>query len=162
MAKHKRKVKAFPPPSTDSKPKTALLATVTTRDLPVFCFRFADRKTVHPWRFQPSGEHAPALFEFICEAAQKTWGEIQSESGGATGKRHYLHHYQDIVRITDDAIEDIRKRNLGETFGDTLFRFRVSGEQRLWGFRDDRVFHVLWWDPYHKVYPLEPEKASRR
>lgn len=30
---------------------------------------------------------------------------------------------------------------------------RLSGSGRLWGFRRGRCFHVLWWDPYHDVWP---------
>lgn len=29
---------------------------------------------------------------------------------------------------------------------------RLTGAQRLWGYRILAVFHVLWWDPEHKVY----------
>ncbi|MEV5955071.1 hypothetical protein AB0M11_15095 [Streptomyces sp. NPDC051987] len=32
-------------------------------------------------------------------------------------------------------------------------RFRFTGTQRLYGFLDGNVFHVLWWDPKHEVYP---------
>lgn len=32
---------------------------------------------------------------------------------------------------------------------------RLSGPGRLWGFRRGRYFHVLWWDPDHRVWPTE-------
>jgi hypothetical protein len=31
--------------------------------------------------------------------------------------------------------------------------FRVTGEKRLYGFRCSNVFHVVWWDPQHVVWP---------
>jgi hypothetical protein len=37
-----------------------------------------------------------------------------------------------------------------------MFRFRLGGKARLWGFRSERIFHVVWWDPDHRVYPTEP------
>jgi hypothetical protein len=37
-----------------------------------------------------------------------------------------------------------------------MFRFRVAGGKRLWGFRNGRVFHAIWWDPDHAVYPTDP------
>lgn len=30
---------------------------------------------------------------------------------------------------------------------------RLSGEQRLYGFRCGNVFHVVWWDPHHGIWP---------
>ena len=36
-----------------------------------------------------------------------------------------------------------------------LFARALSGTKRLWGFRKDGVFYVLWWDPDHTVYPTE-------
>ena len=34
-----------------------------------------------------------------------------------------------------------------------LWSFRVNGEQRIWGLKFGPEFHVLWWDPHHRVYP---------
>jgi hypothetical protein len=31
--------------------------------------------------------------------------------------------------------------------------FRLSGEERLYGFRCGNVFHVVWWDPCHVIWP---------
>ena len=31
--------------------------------------------------------------------------------------------------------------------------FRLGGEQRLYGFRCGNVFHVVWWDPGHVIWP---------
>ncbi len=31
--------------------------------------------------------------------------------------------------------------------------FRLGGEERLYGFRCDNVFHVVWWDPEHVIWP---------
>lgn len=32
-------------------------------------------------------------------------------------------------------------------------RLRCSGTQRLYGFLRENVFHILWWDPEHQVWP---------
>ncbi|MER7822842.1 hypothetical protein ABTX85_09795 [Streptomyces sp. NPDC096097] len=34
-----------------------------------------------------------------------------------------------------------------------IHRLRLQGAQRLYGFLDGNVFHVVWWDPEHDVYP---------
>ncbi|MEV5686564.1 hypothetical protein AB0L68_25685 [Streptomyces sp. NPDC052164] len=40
-------------------------------------------------------------------------------------------------------------------FGDAtrIQRLEFTGTQRLYGFPVGNVFHVLWWDPSHEVYP---------
>lgn len=32
-------------------------------------------------------------------------------------------------------------------------RLEFTGTQRLYGFLEDNIFHVVWWDPSHEVYP---------
>jgi len=34
-----------------------------------------------------------------------------------------------------------------------LARLRLGGAPRLYGFMREHVFHILWWDPTHQVYP---------
>lgn len=34
-----------------------------------------------------------------------------------------------------------------------IWRLRIGGTGRLYGFLIDNVFHVLWWDPQHEVWP---------
>ena len=36
---------------------------------------------------------------------------------------------------------------------DSIARFRLNGTKRLYGFLVDNEFHLLWWDPNHKVWP---------
>lgn len=32
-------------------------------------------------------------------------------------------------------------------------RLEFTGLQRLYGFLEGNIFHVVWWDPRHEVYP---------
>ncbi|MFJ7095892.1 hypothetical protein ACIQWL_37575 [Streptomyces mirabilis] len=32
-------------------------------------------------------------------------------------------------------------------------RLELTGLQRLYGFLEGNVFHVVWWDPLHQAYP---------
>lgn len=36
---------------------------------------------------------------------------------------------------------------------DALWELRVTGQERIWGHRDDHVFYPIWWDPLHEVCP---------
>lgn len=38
---------------------------------------------------------------------------------------------------------------------DAIARFRLSGQERLYGFLIDNEFHLVWWDPEHKIWPSE-------
>lgn len=134
-------------------PKQAKAAQPTSaaHENPVFCFRHADLNCDERWAFRPSGEDARELLDFLSNMAQLTW--VQIEQQRADG--HKRHHSQDVDSFDGDAKRDFRRSRLGERFGETMFRFRLSGEKRLWGFRVNAVFHVIWWDANHKVCPVE-------
>lgn len=34
-----------------------------------------------------------------------------------------------------------------------IWKLRIGGTGRLWGFLAGNVFHVVWWDPEHEVWP---------
>lgn len=119
---------------------------------PVFCFQYVDRASRNEWVFDPSDEHAGAVLKFLCRMAELTWAQIEGQKSGG----HKRHHDQPISSMDPEAAKDIRRCKLDETFGDEMFRFRLTGVRRLWGFRDGRIFHVVWWDPNHKVYETEP------
>lgn len=44
---------------------------------------------------------------------------------------------------------------LGKSDSDetNISRLRINGEQRLYGFRRDPKFYVVFWDPEHKIWP---------
>jgi hypothetical protein len=48
-------------------------------------------------------------------------------------------------------------REVEQILEDDVYRFRLSGERRLWGLRRQDTFYAIWWDPKHQVYPTEPE-----
>lgn len=151
--KTKTRVKGLPP----KEPKTnAAGAAKLAEDKPLFCFRFADRAADERWRFTPTGTDSDTLWAFLCEMANLSWGEIVGQTTGGLN-RHKKHHSQDVATLVQEAQDDFNKRELWDTFGDEMFRFRLSGVRRLWGFRVDRTFHVVWWDPEHKVYPTEKD-----
>ncbi|OYV04560.1 MAG: hypothetical protein CFE26_16225 [Verrucomicrobiales bacterium VVV1] len=59
---------------------------------------------------------------------------------------------------TDGIIADAKKRiiALGKAeWQDHLCSLRKTGKQRLWGFLRAGIFHVLWWDPEHEIYPSQ-------
>jgi hypothetical protein len=82
--------------------------------------------------------------------AQLTWQEVDkhaSESG------HKMHHGHEISDLVDEAQLRWIDINLGEF--DTVFRFRIGGTKRVWGYIVQAHFHIVWWDRHHSIYPTE-------
>jgi hypothetical protein len=71
-----------------------------------------------------------------------TWGAIESN--------RKKNHSVEVGSLCKEAQERIHELKLGV---DELFRFRLTGKQRLWGIRDRERFKILWWDPDHEVCP---------
>ena len=87
----------------------------------------------------------------LAEWGQLTWAEIDSLS---TSNGHKMHHAMPIEVLSDDARERLQElKNTSEM----LFRFRLGNRPRLWGRRVVAEFRILWFDPEHEVYPVEPE-----
>lgn len=134
----------------------AELPVSAARERPVFCFKHAQVNCDPRWAFRPATDEAAELLEFLRLMAQSTWAEIESMRTGGKD-RHKKHHdlEVDAPPFDSQAVRDLEKAKLGQEFGETMFRFRLSGEKRLWGFRNHATFHVVWWDPDHKVCPTE-------
>ena len=83
------------------------------------------------------------------EWSNLTWAEID---GFASDSGHKMHHNMgcdDICEEAQDRMTEI------ERFFDVLFRFRAGNLERVWGYRIVNTFHVLWYDPTHRIYPTD-------
>lgn len=87
------------------------------------------------------------LLKFLDELTGKTWGECENE----TANGHKRHHDHAIKDLTPEAQDRLRHLDENE---ERIFRFRLKGKCRLWGFRSGDLFRVLWYDPEHAVYPV--------
>lgn len=89
----------------------------------------------------------PNLSEFV----KLTWAEIENQRTGPAGKRRQKHHDMDICDIAREAFD--RWFDLGLDEYETIFRFRLRGRARLWGYRISSKFFLVWWDKNHDIYP---------
>jgi hypothetical protein len=120
------------------------------KDTPMFCFRFADRRTQNSWAFRPSPQDAQTMLEHIAEIGAMEWRRIKQMKDGNGRARHHFHN---VAEIAKDAQDDLAKAQLDKRFGGEIFRFGMGSTRRLWGFVDERTFHVVFWENDHSVYP---------
>jgi len=71
-----------------------------------------------------------------------TWGDIERD--------HRRNHSVSVVQLTKEARDRLATLRIEE---EQLFRFRLTGTQRMWGIRDRDTFCILWWDPNHEICP---------
>jgi hypothetical protein len=90
---------------------------------------------------------------FLKEYEKKKWGEIDSETTGPRRKRRKKHVYYTFDKLIDEAYERLVDMELND-FAPNIFRFRLSGKRRLYGFRIDptAMFHMIWFDAKHRLY----------
>lgn len=108
------------------------------------------------WRFSEvdsSGEWDPSavkptefmnLLKKMAAFESMTIGEI-FKPGSEHGKRYPV---EGLPSHAQARLAEIERDDETE-----LARLRCGGAPRLYGFLRDHVFHVLWWDPKHAVYP---------
>lgn len=148
MARGKPKKKlALPPGSVASgkrtgDPASLLPGAATSGDR--LCWRFTHVDHDGPWGF--NGMEPDVLCEVLrkladCESMtvaelRNTWRlfkEYDLPGGLSRGA---------LDRLTAMRRDDMTK----------IQRLEFTGLQRLYGFLDGNVFHVVWWDPKHEVY----------
>jgi hypothetical protein len=71
-----------------------------------------------------------------------TWGDITQDPN--------YNHSVKVWQIVKEARKRLEELGIEE---EQLFRFRLTGTQRVWGIRDRDIFYILWWDPKHEVCP---------
>lgn len=129
----------------------ALVAKDGGQSRPVFSFSLVDHAYEGRWGWRLLDDStASALLNFICEMAKLSWQEVRSQ--GASG--HLRHHSQDVESLCSEAQKRIEALQYDD-IQEPMFRFRVNGTSRLWGWEVAGIFHAVWWDPNHKVYPTE-------
>ena len=108
------------------------------------------------WRFAEVDKHgdwAPAsismeamgdLLDKMASYESMTIGEI-FKPGSQHGKSYAV---ESLPRDSRKRLEAIERDDETE-----VSRLRCGGAPRLYGFLREHVFHVLWWDPKHEVFP---------
>lgn len=109
------------------------------------------------WRFQHFDWDGPWSFadmddfrEVECQLRKFETMTIHElfHNGKEPGKRY------EVARIPEPkALTRLEALNLSDQ--DEICRLRLSGTKRLYGFLVGTVFHFVFWDPDHQVWPTE-------
>ena len=63
-------------------------------------------------------------------------------------RNNHSHLLHQIVPEARQRLEDLKLPDV-----DRLWTLRLGGTLRVWGFRIQNTFFLLWWDPDHRVRP---------
>lgn len=90
----------------------------------------------------------------LCNFATMTWAEIEAHRvKSKKNKSRKAHHELPLTSVCQEA--QVRAGVI-KVPADMLFRFRLGGKKRLWGYRLADLFNVVWYDPTHQIYPTDP------
>jgi hypothetical protein len=107
-------------------------------------WRFADLDEEGSWPLSSiANGQLRQLLEKLQHFETMTLGELFSPS--SVGKKYAV---EDLPGQARTRLIDIGKDD--ET---QVVRLRCGGRERLFGILREHVFHVLWWDPEHEVFP---------
>ncbi len=84
-----------------------------------------------------------AVRERLSNFETMSWSEILV----ASKKQNHSIGVQDLAKRAQDRLDEI-----GLTL-DEVVSLRLSGKERVFGYLDNGVLVLLWWDPDHEVCP---------
>lgn len=79
----------------------------------------------------------------LAQFEAKTWNEILV-------KEKHRNHTIPVSKLCAAARDRLALLRLDDV--EEVVSLRLTGPQRIWSYRLGPVFHVLWWDPEHRVY----------
>lgn len=109
---------------------------------PSWAFRYAD--TEGAWKLladDSSGEFITDVYPKLLSFETQTWNDI------LVGDKDH-HHTIDVEKLNPCAIKRLEDKGY-DTQGLQLVSLRLDGTHRLYGFRENGVFSVLWYDRDH-------------
>jgi hypothetical protein len=138
------KLRAQPLKETPRLPELPHASTSAER----ICWRFTHVDHDGPWSFAALDDDAwIALLGQLAQFETMTINEL-FHRGGYPGKAY------DPAELPDPRaarrLEAMRLTDMTK-----IWALRTQGKPRLWGFLVENVFHVIWWDPEHEVWPSQ-------
>lgn len=108
------------------------------------------------WRFVSVDWEGPFGWAALTDPAlvHDVWARLRDfESMSWVDIEQAGSHNVAVEQLCAEARE--RLQELQQDDVDELFSLRITGQRRVWGFRDANVFRFLWWDPEHRGCPVQ-------
>lgn len=117
-----------------------------------WCITRADRAGRWSWhedRAWTENEWNQTISPAFSQFEKMTWRQVDSFSSETGHKMHHGHEVSDLVKEAQ-----VRWVALDLEQFDTVFRFRLGGTRRAWGYVVQAHFHMVWWERRHRIYPV--------
>jgi hypothetical protein len=110
------------------------------------CWRFSHVDSEGPWSLAVLDfTQLLTLLSELVKFESQTIKELFLQ-GQWPGKCH------DLATLPNRAAR-VRLESIGLSDMTQIWKLRIGGAGRLWGFLEGNVFHVVWWDPNHEIWP---------
>lgn len=126
------------------------------REKCVWAFDRIDRDGEFAFDVKREDFDAKAVFEKMIYYNSMTWAEIDRQTHDKGKSKH--HFIKDLRGLSKECIDRIKKMHLDEEI-DNIFSFALTNTVRVFGLRELGMFYVLWYDPYHKIYPSKKKNT---
>ncbi|WP_432091845.1 hypothetical protein [Streptomyces sp. NRRL F-5630] len=110
------------------------------------CYRFSHLDIEGPWGLKSlDHDRLMVLLKDMAKFESQTINEL-FYTGEWPGKSHDVATLP--TRLARERLDEIGLPDMTK-----IWKLRIGGPGRLWGFLVGNVFHVVWWDPFHQVWP---------
>lgn len=141
--KGKQKKVSTPHVKAKEVPRRSVLPGAETSDDRI-CWRFCHVDHDGPWGFDKVDPLAMRdIMQWLSKMESMTVREIFSGHPGKDYDVDALPNGDAVRRLDVLGLADMTK----------IWRLRATGKGRLYGFLHGNVFHVVWWDPEHEIWP---------
>lgn len=145
--KKNKKLQTPPVPTITGKrtgnPSSLLPASTTSAER--LCWRFTHVDHDSRWGFSAMQP------DVLCEILKKLAYCESMTVAELRNTRRFFKEYDLPGGLCKEALD--RLAHMGREDMTAIQRLEFTGTQRLYGFLEGNVFHVVWWDPDHEVYP---------
>lgn len=146
MSKKSKQARILPLPGKTNKIPRAFLCPKDDK------FLWAIRNDKIDWEHSYYGFSVRRIPSFIRsikpkldEYATMRWCEVENKKSC---------HPMDASVLSKDFLNRINEL-FGEDAPETLYQIRLDSTHRIWGYREENIFYVMFNDPQHKGYPVK-------
>jgi len=115
------------------------------------CWRIQKLQLVDPYGWHDlTADQLAHIRVKLAEFEAKDWNQIF-----VMERQH--NHTIEVASFDCPQAREWMRRNMPAE--DVLWTLRLTGKERIWGILRDGIFHLLFWDPEHRI-KLSPKKGT--